>query len=396
MPASRPLGDAHNFGRRVRLRGRFVSKPRPVLWEWLLLNAKSPLRSLLSTAALEAGLGPKAFEFLPSLAFEQRGLRAGGAVERVKLAPLGRMSASAKTELAHGSGRLVALASWLGVVDLHWENLVLGRDRRGPIVFSPLDVEMILEDLTLPSETKLLPDADPEYAAMNRHAAGLRRVLPFLGKPLPARHLLELVGAYRETLELLDAHGRAVADVFAKLPRFRETPMRVCLRGTAEYVHAQAVPPWPPLLAAETEQLARGDIPYFFRRYGEPGIHWYKNRALTELGVLPLRGDVPKLDPLLAVARGLRSPSRTRLREQGLFALLAAFDHPGLRGRYASDELSVAFGARSVRIRLASGEELDAPRDLGAFVGSIYSPCDCGEVRTVFVPPVTRCRAGLC
>jgi hypothetical protein len=396
MPASRPLGDAHNFGRRVRLRGRFVSKPRPVLWEWLLLDAKSPLRRLLSRAASEDGLGPQAFEFLPSLAFERRGLRAGGAVERVKLAPLGRMSASAKTELARSAGRLVALASWLGIVDLHWENLVLGSDGRGRLVFSPLDIEMILEDLTLPSETKLLPDADPEYAAMNRHAAGLRRVLPYLGKPLPAEHLLELAGAYRKTLEVLDARGPAIADVFAELPRFRETPIRVCLRGTAEYVRAEAVAPWPPLLRAENEQLARGDIPYFFRRYGEPGIHWYKNRALTELGVLPLRGDVPKLDPLLAVARGLRSPSRRRLREQGLFALLAAFDHSGLRGRHANGDLTVAFGARNLRIRLASGEELDAPRDLGAFVGSIYSPCRCGEVRAVFVPPVTRCRGGLC
>jgi len=395
MPSPRPLGDAHNFGRRVALRGRFVSKPRPVLWEWLLLSAQSPLRLLLSGAASAGGLGANAFDFLPSLAFERPRSRAGGAVEHVELAPLGRLSARMKDELARTAGRLVALSSWLGIADLHWENLVLGKDRRGQLVFSPLDIEMILDDLALPSETKLLPDADPEYAAMNRHAAGLRRVLPYLGKPLRGEHLLELAGAYRRTLELLDAHGPAIADVFARLPRFRETPIRVCLRGTDEYVRAQAVPPWPPLLAAESEQLARGDVPYFFRRYGDPGIHWYRNRALTDVGVLPRRGDVPKLAPLLAVARGLRAPSRKRLREQGLFTLLAAFDHPGLRGRYGNDALTVTFGGRSLRIRLATGEELDAPRDLSAFVASIYAPCRCGEVRTVFVPPVTRCRGEL-
>jgi hypothetical protein len=290
---------------------------------------------------------------------------------------------------------LVALASWLGIADLHWENLVLGRDARGRLVFSPLDVEMILDELALPSETKLLPEADPEYAAMNRHAAGLRRVLPYLGKPLRGEYLLELAGAYRNTLDFLDRHGAAIAAVIARLPRLRETPIRVCLRGTDAYVRSAITAPWPPFLAAESEQLAPGDVPYFFRRYGDRGIHWYKNRALTEFGVLPRRGDVPKLAPLLPVARGLRSPSRRRLREQGLFVLLAAFDHPGLRGRYENAAFGLEFAARSLGVRLASGEELDAPRDLSAFVGSIYSPCRCGEARTVFVPPVTRCRAAL-
>jgi hypothetical protein len=393
--SARALGDAHNFGRHVTRRGRFVVKPRPVLWEWLLLNAKSPLRRLLANTATEAGLGAGAFDFLPSLAFVRPEARAGGAVEHVALAPLGRVSPAAKLELARSAGRLVALASWLGIADLHWENLVLGAGRDGRIVLSPLDVEMILDELSLPTETKLVPDADPEHGPMNRHAAGLRRVLPYLGKPVRGEHLLELIGSYRETLELLDARSAAVAKVFAALPRLRETPIRVCLRGTDEYVRAQAVPPWPPLLPAESEQLARGDIPYFFRRYGDPRIRWYKNRALSELGALPRRGDLPKLEPLLAVGRGLRSPSRTRLKEQGLFTLIAAFDHPGLRGRYASDALAVTFGARNLRVRLASGAELEAPRDLGAFAASIYSPCRCGEVRAVFVPRVTRCRGGL-
>ncbi len=395
MPSSRPLGDAHNFGRRVRAQGRFIFKPRPVAWEWLLLSAASPLRIALSAAATAGGLAPDAFEFLLSLAFERRWARAGGAVERAELAPLGRSSARTKGELARIAGRLVALTSWLGIVDLHWENLVLGADRRGRIVFSPLDIEMMFEDLALPTETKLVPDADPEYAAMNRHAAGLRRVLPYLGKPVRAEHLLAMVAAYRSTLELLDRNATELASAVAGLPRFAETPIRVCLRGTEEYTRGRSVPSWPPLLEAESEQLARGDIPYFFRLYGQRRIYYYANRALTELGALPLRGDVPKLEPLLAVARGFRSPSRRRLREEGLFALIGAFDHAGLSGRYANDELAVTFRARSLNVRLASGAELETRRDLSAFVASIYARCACGEVRSPFVPPVTRCRGGL-
>jgi hypothetical protein len=148
---------------------------------------------------------------------------------------------------------------------------------------------------------------------------------------------------------------------------------------------------WPPLLDAEAEQLARGDIPYFFRLYGRPGIHYFANRALTKLARIPLRGDVPRLDPILSLSRGLRSPSRKTLREEGLFALLGAFDHPALDGRHGSSELDVTFRARSLVVKLPSGEELASRRNLSAFVGSVYLPCRCGEVRSVFVPPVTVC-----
>jgi hypothetical protein len=201
-----------------------------------------------------------------------------------------------------------------------------------------------------------------------------------------------MAGAYRRALELLDLRARAIAEVFARLPHLRETPIRVLLRGTDEYVRARTEPVWPPMLDAESQQLARGDIPYFFRLYGRPGIHFYANEALTRVERLPLRGDVPRLDPILSVsrARGLRSPSRRKLREDGLFAVLGAFDHASIRGRYACDDLAVTYGGRTLTVRLPGGDELQTRRDLGAFVGSVYLPCRCGEVRTAFVPPAAR------
>jgi hypothetical protein len=290
-------------------------------------------------------------------------------------------------------GRSLALWSWLGVSDLHWENLVLGADERGRIVFGPLDVEMILADLSLPTETKLLPDADPEYAAICQHACGVRRALPYLGKPLEVAELLAMAGAYRALLAFLDRHAGAIAKVLTGLPGLRTTPIRVCLRGTDEYVHASAGGLWPPLLAAEQEQLARGDVPYFFRLYGRPGIHYYGDRSLATVRRLPLKGDVPQLDPLLNVARGLRSPGRQTLSDDGLLTVLGAFDHPELVGRHGGGELGVRFGARTLVVELPGGQQLHSRRDLSAFVSSVYQPCRCGEVRTVFVPRVTRCTA---
>jgi hypothetical protein len=44
-------------------------------------------------------------------------------------------------------------------------------------------------------------------------------------------------------------------------------------------------------------------------------------------------------------------------------------------------------------VELPEGEELHSRRNLSAFVGSVYLPCRCGEVRSVFVPAVTTCEA---
>lgn len=385
-----PLGDSHNFGRRVSVRGGRISKPRTLLWEWLALSSQSPLRRLLGAAAKRAGLGD-AFGFLPSLAFSRNDVRSGGTVQRITLRPLGKLGAKDRAELAGIVGRSLALWSWLGVADLHWENLALGRDARGQIVFGPLDIELMLADLGLPTETKLLPDADPEYAVICQHACGVRRVLPYLGKPVAGRDLLAMAGSYRSTLALLDEHSAAIAEVFANLEGLRQAPLRVLLRGTDEYVRARSEPLWPPLLDAEAEQLARGDIPYFFRLYGRPGIHYFADPSLETVRRLPLTGDVPKLDPILQLARGLRSPSRQKLREDGLFTLVGAFDHPALSGEHESPELGLSLGKRSIILRLPSGEELESRRDLRSYVSSVYLPCRCGEVRSVLVPPRSAC-----
>jgi hypothetical protein len=394
-PLASALGDSHNFGRRVARGNGRIQKPRTLLWEWLLLSADSPLRKLLSEAAAHDGLGANAFEFLPTLRFFDQQAPHGGEVEELQLEPLRARSAEARRELAVIVGRSLALWSWLGVADLHWENLVLGVDARGRTVFGPLDIEMILAELSLPTETKLLPDADPEYAELCRHAAGLRRVLPYLGKPIHATDLLAMAAAYNGCLVFLDRHAAAIAEVFSDLPALRDTPLRVLLRSTGDYVHAQqhAQALWPPLLQAETEQLARGDIPYFFRLYGRPGIHYYQNSQLSEVQRLPLRGDVPQLDPMLSLSRSLRSPARSKLRQDGLFTLLGAFDHPSLTGQHASDELSVTLTARKWVVKFPGGDELTTQRNLRAYVGSLYLPCECGEVRSVFVPAVTACAA---
>jgi len=387
-----PAGDSHNFGRHVTIAEAEVHKPRTLLWEWLVLGEGSPLRACLRALAEEDLGDGETFGFLPELRFSAPHARAGGTVERLALAPLGALSAAERRELAGIVGRATALFAWLGLADLHWENMAIGRGAGGRLVFAPLDVEIVFDDLALPTATKLLPEADPEYGAVNRHACGARRVLPFLGKPVDVGDLVAMVDAYHGMLGLLGRHGARIAAVLAQVPGVEHAPIRVLLRGTGDYVRARSAPVWPPLLAAESEQLARGDIPYFFRLYGRAGIHYFTEPTLERLGRLPTKGDVPQLAPLLPLAKGLSSPSRASLREEGLFAVLGAFDHPSFEGTHSHGALTVTFSPRRITLALGrKGDELVAKRDLRAYVGSVYLPCACGEVASPLVPAVTVC-----
>lgn len=379
-----PAGDTHNFGRSIRIQGDWVEKPRPVLWEWLLLAPASPLRRVL------AELG--GFEFLPSLRFQRPRAREGAKVERIRLVKLKTRTAHARRELAAVAGRATALFAWLGLADLHWENLVLGADAEGDTVFGPIDVEMIFDDLALPTETKLVAEAapdDPELAIVLQHAAGLRRFLPWLGKPVDPGDLAALAAAYQDGIAMLDRHATAIAAAIRLVPGVEVTPIRVLLRGTDAYARAARGPIVPPLIAAEALQLARGDVPWFFRLIGEPGIFHFTDPALKTRTKLA-RGEAPPLPPLLSLAKGLRSPRRRKLREDGLVTLLAAFDHPELHGTHEAAGLALHFGPRRLTVALASGDELSIPRPFGV-VSSLYQPCTCGETPEPLVPAVTRC-----
>ncbi|HEY2368941.1 MAG TPA: hypothetical protein VGH87_21240 [Polyangiaceae bacterium] len=326
------LGDPHNFGRRVELRGGVIHKPRTVVWEWLMLSKASPLRRFLG----------REFDFLPSLAIDRR----RGLVERLQLQPLrGRQD-----ELAAIVGKTLALWAWLGVADLHWENMALGRDGEGRIVFGPLDIEMMFGDMRLPTETKLIPEADPEYGEELRRAAGVRRALAHLGTPIRGPHLVAIVMAYRATLEFLDHHTKTIARLVSP---FDDAPIRLLLRATSDY--GKDPVPWPPLLDCESEQMARGDVPYFFRLRGKRGIRYFTDARLRTVGFA-----AAPTEPLLP--RSLRSPSRRVLREQGTLAVIGAFDHPSLTGKHGP----ITLGKRIVF------EDLACPRNLRAIVGSVY------------------------
>ncbi len=319
-------------------------------------RADSPLRRLLDEAAVRDGLGATAFGFLPDLKFFPPRARDGGEVERVDLAPLPALSDAERRDLARIVGRSIALFSYLGVADLHWENLVIGLDGRGRVVFAPLDVEMILADLSLPTETKLLPDADPEYAEICRHACRGSACVALPGQAgEPVADLVAMAAAYHRTLAFLDRHAGEIAAMFKGLPELRETPIRVCLRGTAEYVRAGQTGPagsewlWPPLSTARPSRWPAATSPISSgssggRAFTTSAIRAHQDRDAAAAKATS-RSSI-RCPPGLA---RLRSPSRKKLREDGLFVLLGAFDHASFDGKHEDDGFAVTFRARSGR-----------------------------------------------
>jgi len=133
-----------------------------------------------------------------------------------------------------------------------------------------------------------------------------------------------------------------------------------------------------------------GHIPLLWQRGHLRELLYWADESLTKMAALPKKGDVPQPDPMLAVSRNLTGPSRARLRDEGTFMLVAAFDHPRVRGTVREDGFAITFSTRKLTID-DGGDAMTAPRDWSAFVSSVYSRCECGEARSVFVPRVTKC-----
>lgn len=324
-------GDSHNFGRHVVVGERWVHKPRAILWEWLVLSAESPLRTLLAEAATRDGLGAL-FDFLPDLAFTTPEARDGGQVERVVLEPLRRPSPP--TSAASSRASSAALSPCSGRAQHIQSALGEPRDRRRRARAGGVRAPRRRDDprRLRPPDRDQAP-ARPRPRSTRRCAstrAACGACCPGSASPSTPATWSRWPPRTARCSPSSTATPPRSPPCSPRSPRSR--PRRsVCACAAPRSTCARAEPLWPPLLAAESEQLARGDIPYFFRLHGARGIHWFADTSLTEVARLPLEGDVPQLDPILPLARALRGKHRKKLRE-GLFTRDGAFDHPEPEG----------------------------------------------------------------
>ena len=260
------VGDKHNFGRRVvRIGNTQFLKPRCIFWEMALLSKDGLLRSYLETLFDKLKLA-NCFDLIPDHKFDFEdffGIR-GGTVQ-----PIGILNNKADCPDATTYERLgtfFALLMFLGVADLHRENIAYGSLPNDPnTYFYPSDVECIFHNITLPSQSGLLDIWKKLLRQINYEVSSLKCALAFLN-------------GYISTYKGLLSHKNAVRKYITKHQIFSIAPIRVVLRDTTTYSRYLALNNCSEsLIKEELEQLDRGDIPAFYTFIGSTQLYYYKH-----------------------------------------------------------------------------------------------------------------------
>lgn len=264
------IGDPHNGGKRVTLLSENqIYKPRSMLWEWLLLSEGSPLRVQMNKIAREENLS-NPFDSFPELQFSSSDFNQNGKVNKV--ADLRNELIISKNSLLK-FGEAIGVCCWLGISDLHCDNILFSLGREKIPLITPVDIEPIFNEVTLPSQTSLLPKKN---TPLDR--AGLYPLL-INSYSFNEFDALNLISGFLSSIEFLDKYSqqflisiRDYADV--------NSLTRVVLRATRDYVsflnQSSPVIKWaefsPELLEEEKLQLANGDVPVFYRKIGDTAL----------------------------------------------------------------------------------------------------------------------------
>ena len=346
-----PLGDPHNFGKRVALTAEDqISKPRNLFWEWLFLSSASPFRRLIDRAASTKGV-TSPFRLFPDLAFTTDSLIAGGTVSRLKLTPFSARDIT--PGLCESVGSVIGLVTAMGIADLHRQNVVFGIDESGRPIFAPLDIESALETYSLPSQTHLLPSTEEPsdlcgFAGFLKIASGTDRDLSIT---------TAFAHGYLTTVELVLNNAAKISETFSALDQFKKAPVRLFLRATRQYYSwleqtGRAIEP--PLHESEWEQLKRGDIPYFVRFLDSKEIMYFHEpatlqpanlaSALTDRGLansITFQKDV--------LPRLFEDPKKTNdLLKAGVLQLLRFCDGKRQTGRSQYGDVTCEFSAEEM------------------------------------------------
>jgi hypothetical protein len=257
-----------------------------------------------------------------------------------RLAPSVDDAAIERPQDAWACGVAIGIASWLGIGDLHHCNVRLLR-RDGRLTLALLDVEVIFNDFSLPSETLLI-----SRATRNDPGAGLAHALdsiPAEGRAELAL-ALALALAYVSTIDALENQNaefhRSIAAAVSDHPMVAYA--RILPRATKEYAQflTENVLPSVPFDDCESEQLRRGDIPYFLRFVNDSTIYWLSADDELVPATLPpeMLARLQARFLILSIGRSIAARRRSTLRAAGALQLLAAM------GPYPSGTY-VAWGA---------------------------------------------------
>lgn len=288
------LGDPHNGGKRVFAVGDLVFKPRTTFWEWLILSRESRFRSDLDQIYRERGI-VSPFQNIPTLNFSR--LNGTDVVQRLVFDRRPKLD-DLKSDHLRSIGSMIALMFWLGVTDLHRENMAIGIFD-GKFIFCPLDIECIFNDLITLNQTHLLGSAK-----LRDEDSGLFVVRELLAKSSPFFRYQVLQG-FIDSIDVLNRLSLAKM-LAATDSNFDLTPIRVIVRNTRDYHNWMNTDEKVCFSPEEREQLSRGDIPYFYRVVGKTGIYFSRDNVEVEASLSMQNFELPPvidLDPKVPPAK---------------------------------------------------------------------------------------------
>ena len=356
------LGDPHNFGRQVRRRGRYIEKPRTVFWERCFLDPWSPLRKIL--LRINSGHSGLVADFLPAISYRPQSKSSSGAYARTedlrhKLRPLRALPRWERAYLLRMSGQLLAFAQFFGWTDLHSENIAVGREKGGRMVFGPMDLEAVFESQIFPIRTMLLPTT----TSHGRATFGLGRILPILGSISPADLLIMAVAFHQQWGLLFENQARILRTLQKMIredhqapqdrskPRIHSIPIRFLIRPTRDYRSHEA-----DLLDEELEQLARGDIPYFFRFLDQPSkLFYFAERSMTHPKPVKLPAALRKhvkSTTLFSLRRGWSKRDSNLARFVGTSLLISTFEKSSWLGSIRAHGHALELSPKGFRLEI--------------------------------------------
>lgn len=239
------LGDLHNFGMAVtycKENPSIVVKPRTLYWESLFFGTQSPLIDIFKNTPLEK------FFCIENIAFNDE-----IAQKIIKPDSVCKFDPSS-------FGYLLGYCFFFGLQDIHKDNII--KKEYGP---QPIDVEVVFSNLISPSQTHLIPGPNIEYnrTPLSAYFSSLEDI----GQSMVISILLGFESFFSDIL-----FNRK--KIISKLSLLQSEPIRVIFRDTKAYSNPGSIG----LIPEEKVQLARGDIPYFFKFLNSDELYFYSSR----------------------------------------------------------------------------------------------------------------------
>ena len=261
------VSDPHNFNRKCYFQEGFVTKHRSLFPEQRLLGAGSSFRSFLSI--LRGG----EFKVLPLLQFIDVKTRATLDEQKMEFITVSEIERRLSDSEIFELGEIYGILTALGVSDLHIENVIFGTRPDGSICFAPIDLEVFYSDFS-GGGLGLLPQPRDTYLLTSLAIFSTYRT----NFPDPD-FSCKMFHGYRSILELIEQNQKEFYSQFWGGISPEAVPVRVMFNQTRRYNQLLLKKEFEDCIPEETDQLLRGDIPYFFTFLGDLRAHYWKSSS---------------------------------------------------------------------------------------------------------------------